>query len=64
VANQITLIDYGLFSSIEPRECVHQRWKDVDNKRMAPNILSLIQQFNNFTIFIQIQILKERSLKK
>merc|ERR1719242_2935458 len=64
LADQLTLLDYRLFSSIEPREGVHQRWKDVDNKRMAPNILSLIQQFNNFTIFIQIQILKESSLKK
>jgi len=57
-------LDYRLFSSIEPRECVHQRWKDVNNKQMAPNILSLIQQFNNFTIFIQIQILQESSLRK
>jgi len=64
VADQLTLLDYRLFSSIEPRECVQQRWKDENNKRMAPNILSLIQQFNNFTIFIQIQILQESSLKK
>ena len=71
VADQLTLLDYGLFSSIEPRECVHQRWKEVDGaakgggkKRFRSKILSLIQQFNNFTIFIQIQILKESSLKK
>eukprot|EP01084_Bolivina_argentea_P295901 509556_1 len=64
IADQITLMDYGMFCAIEPRECVHQRWKDSNNKREAPNILSLIQQFNKFTIFIQIQILQERSLRR
>jgi len=64
LADQITLMDYRLFSRIEPRECVHQRWKNKNNKKLAPNILALIQQFNNFVIFIQIQILRERSLRK
>merc|ERR1719361_3263735 len=67
VADQLTLLDYQLFIEIEPRECVHQRWKDADKAKGSQSrskILCLIQQFNNFTIFIQIQILKESSLKK
>eukprot|EP01084_Bolivina_argentea_P266544 452113_1 len=64
LADQLTLLDHALFSRIKPRECVHQRWKDANNKQLAPNILSLIQQFNNFSIFIQFQILRERSLKR
>ena len=64
MAEQITLIDYGLFSSIEPREWTNQRWAHIRSmKELAPNITSLVQQFNNFIIFIQIQILKESSLK-
>jgi len=64
VADQITLLNYTLFSRIQRRECLHQRWKDGSNKAAAPNILSLIEQFNNFSIFVQVMVLRERTLKK
>eukprot|EP01083_Nonionella_stella_P055943 147504_1 len=64
IADQITLMDYSMFCAIEARECVHQRWKESSNKRCAPNILSLIQQFNKLSIFIQIRISEERSLRR
>merc|ERR1712087_914335 len=38
--------------------------KDGSNKAAAPNILSLIEQFNNFSIFVQVMVLRERTLKK
>jgi len=37
--------------------------KKKDNRAMSPNILAMIQQFNNLTTFVQIQILREKSLK-
>jgi len=64
LADQITLLDYTLFSRIQPRECVHQRWKDASKKHEAPNIISLVEQFNAFANFIQIQILTETTLRK
>lgn len=64
LADQITLIIYRLFGSFEARECLHQRWKDDKNKHLAPNIIGMIDQFNRFTIWIQIQILREKTLRK
>jgi len=63
LADQITLMDFNIFSRIQPRECLGQAWKSKVNKKIAPNILTMIQQFNNLTIFIQCQILQEKSLK-
>merc|ERR1712228_505353 len=63
IADQITLIDYQIFSSIEARECIGQSWKNKKNNKVkAPHILAMIQQFNNLTIYVQIQILRQRTL--
>eukprot|EP01084_Bolivina_argentea_P191139 328327_1 len=63
MASQITLLNCKLFDKIRNRECINGNWKSNQNKIISPNILELIQQFNNFVIFIQIQILRERSVK-
>lgn len=63
-ADQITHMDYRIFCKIRPREFLGQAWKKKNNKKKAPNILSLIQQFNDLTTFVQIQILRERSLNE
>ncbi len=39
LADQITLMDYRLFSRIKPRECINQNWKNIKNIKLAPNIL-------------------------
>ena len=64
LSDQITLMDFSLFSKIKPRECLNQAWKKKGNKTNAPNILAMIRQFNNLTVYIQISILKERTLKE
>src|SRR5690606_32505350 len=63
LADQICIIDYNIFNNIKPRECLGQAWKKKDNKEKAPNILNMIEQFNNLTKFLQIYILREKSLK-
>eukprot|EP01084_Bolivina_argentea_P220276 373346_1 len=63
-ADQITLMDHYIFKAIEARECIGQSWKKKNNKKWAPHILGLIQQFNNLTIVVQIHILREKSLKE
>merc|ERR1712113_663386 len=64
LSDQITLMDYMIFSSIEARECIGQSWKKKNNKKLAPHILGMIQQFNNLTVFIQIHILREKTLSQ
>ena len=51
---------------IEPRECIGQCWKKEDplNKKMAPHIVAMIEQFNNLTLFVQIEVLRQRSLRE
>ncbi|ETO37008.1 Ras guanine nucleotide exchange factor [Reticulomyxa filosa] len=63
LADQITLMDFRIFSRIKPRECMGQAWKKKENRVNSPHILQMIQQFNNLTTFVQIQILREKSLK-
>merc|ERR1712228_593689 len=61
LADQITVMDYNIFSSIAERECIGQAWKK--KKEQSPNVLAMIRQFNNLTVFVQLQILSERGLK-
>merc|ERR1719206_1004704 len=56
LADQITLMDYRIFSQIEPRECIAQSWKKKNNKQNAPHIIGMIQQFNHLTCFVQLNI--------
>jgi len=64
LAEQITLMDFRLFSQIESREYTGQRFNSKDKYVQAPNIMALIDQHNMFAKWIQIQILREKSLKK
>eukprot|EP00485_Elphidium_margaritaceum_P004231 CAMPEP_0202693288 /NCGR_PEP_ID=MMETSP1385-20130828/7442_1 /ASSEMBLY_ACC=CAM_ASM_000861 /TAXON_ID=933848 /ORGANISM="Elphidium margaritaceum" /LENGTH=1095 /DNA_ID=CAMNT_0049348947 /DNA_START=39 /DNA_END=3326 /DNA_ORIENTATION=- len=61
LAEQITLMDYRIFSSIQDRECIGQSWKK--KRECAPNVLAMIQQFNNLTVFVQFQILSEKNVR-
>eukprot|EP00487_Bulimina_marginata_P010786 TRINITY_DN5943_c0_g1_i1.p1 TRINITY_DN5943_c0_g1~~TRINITY_DN5943_c0_g1_i1.p1 ORF type:complete len:112 (-),score=9.84 TRINITY_DN5943_c0_g1_i1:59-394(-) len=63
-ADQVTLMDYRIFSCIEARECIAQSWKKKNNKKLAPHILGIIQQFNNLTMLVQVQILRQKTKKK
>merc|ERR1712032_894444 len=46
-ADQITVMDYNIFSAIAERECIGQAWKK--KKEQSPNVLAMINQFNNLT---------------
>merc|ERR1719361_2378252 len=61
LADQITVMDFNIFSHIAERECIGQAWKK--KKEQSPNVLAMINQFNNLTVFVQLQILQEKSLK-
>jgi len=61
LAEQITLMDFATFSRIRARECIGQCWKK--KKEESPNILAMIKQFNQLTVLVQLQILKEKSLR-
>jgi len=64
IADQITLMDFRIFRRIEPRECIGQCWKKKGNKKWAPHIVAMIAQFNRLTMFVQIEILRQQSLRE
>lgn len=64
VARQITLIDFGLFSKIDPKECLNQSWNKEHRTEKAPNISNFIEQFNHLSKWIGTVVVKTEDLEK
>ena len=63
LARQLTLIDYNLFTSIKPLECLNQNWMHKTQKEeLAPNILAMIRRFNDVSTWVASEILKCKDL--
>lgn len=45
-ARQMALVDHKLYRAIHPSELLHLKWTKVEKSILAPNILKMIQQFN------------------
>lgn len=46
IARQLTLIEFNIFQSIKPSECMGQCWAKKEKQFKSPNILNMIQRFN------------------
>jgi hypothetical protein len=46
VARQLTLIDFGIFRKITPKELSHQSWNKENSKQNSPNVVRMIERFN------------------
>jgi son of sevenless-like protein len=46
IARQLTLIEFELFQKIKPWEFLGLQWNKKDKDLKAPNILAMIQRFN------------------
>eukprot|EP01084_Bolivina_argentea_P316159 547956_1 len=64
LAKQITLMDQYIFNKIKCRELVNQNWKKQNASELSPNVMMLIEFFNRLSVFIQIEILKQRSVRE
>eukprot|EP01084_Bolivina_argentea_P046072 84822_1 len=64
IAEQITLMDFKIFSNIKRREIVNSSWKSKHKNIISPNISRLIQRFNELTYWIQYVILTGADYKK
>ena len=58
LARQLTLIEYKLFTSINPSECVAQHWMSKKKEELAPNILKMISRFNEVSNWVASEIVK------
>jgi hypothetical protein len=67
LADQLTLMAFRVFSRITDRELLEQEWKSENKAKAtagAPNVMAMIKLFNSLTVFVQIQILREKNLMK
>eukprot|EP00002_Diphylleia_rotans_P000841 TRINITY_DN1044_c0_g2_i2.p1 TRINITY_DN1044_c0_g2~~TRINITY_DN1044_c0_g2_i2.p1 ORF type:complete len:942 (+),score=200.02 TRINITY_DN1044_c0_g2_i2:261-2828(+) len=57
IARQLTLIDFEVYSSIQPVEFLNQAWNVAKYKYRAPNLLYYIQRFNTVSKWVASCIL-------
>jgi len=63
VARQLTLVEYNLYKKIRPYECINQNWNRSDKEKIAPNILSFINRFNEVSNWVATEVLRQDDLK-
>lgn len=64
LARQLTLIEYDLYKNIKPWECLNQSWAKKDKETRAPNILAMIQRFNQVSNWVATEVVKVESVKQ
>jgi len=64
IADQLTLIDFNLYSAIKPVELLNQAWNKESLKHRAPNVLAMIHRFNNISLWAASEILFHPSIKE
>jgi len=62
IARQLTLIEFNIFSKIEPTELLDQSWNKDSLKFKSPNVLELINRANKFSFWVASQILWQDDL--
>lgn len=63
VARQLTILEYGLFASIELKELLNQAWDSETKETSAPNVTQTIRRFNQMSGWITSLIVKITPLK-
>jgi len=67
VAQQLTLIEYETFVSIEGSEFLHLNWKSEDvkqRKKLAPHIVKLVERFNLVSYWVATEIVMQTDAKQ
>ncbi|EGC31783.1 hypothetical protein DICPUDRAFT_99093 [Dictyostelium purpureum] len=63
IAEQLTLLDFDSYKSIEEIELLNQAWSKPEQKINTPNIVNMVNRFNNFSSFVSWAILRENDVK-
>eukprot|EP01083_Nonionella_stella_P218477 783434_1 len=61
IAEQITLMDFEIFKSIQKREMCGQAWKKKNRDERAPHLLDMIRQFNGISKWVQCVVLQQKN---
>nr|XP_049702319.1 ras-specific guanine nucleotide-releasing factor 1 [Helicoverpa armigera] len=62
IAEQMTYLDYQIFSSINSEEFLGQAWTKADKAERAPHILMMTAHFNHISNLVISEILKKYTL--
>ncbi|GAM22694.1 hypothetical protein SAMD00019534_058690 [Acytostelium subglobosum LB1] len=63
VARQLTLIDFEIFSSIKPSELLNQSWNKPKLRHRSPNVMLIINRFNEISQWVASIILSFDKVK-
>jgi len=65
VADQLTLIEWEMYKEVEDGEFLHLNWKkdDAKKKRLAPNVINLVERFNSVSYWVATEIVMQTDLK-
>lgn len=64
LAEQLTLIELGMFRSIREREFLNLNWKRTEHKRNARHIVKMVERFNKVSYWVATRIVRETDLKR
>ena len=63
-ARQFTLLEYELFKKVKPSELVDCAWTKKDKERTSPNLLRFTNCGNNYTYWLEQQILETENFEE
>lgn len=64
IAIQLSLIEYYMFSMIQPDEFFNQAWLKNNKEDKSPNITAITKRFNWVSLWVCSSILQCKNLKK
>mmetsp|Transcript_18262 Transcript_18262/g.25578 ORF Transcript_18262/g.25578 Transcript_18262/m.25578 type:complete len:478 (+) Transcript_18262:38-1471(+) len=64
IARQLTLIDYNLCRAIESKEFLGLAWTKKDKEKRSPNLLKMINHFNDISRWSAWLVVSEPNIKK
>eukprot|EP01119_Soliformovum_irregulare_P023169 TRINITY_DN8065_c0_g1_i1.p1 TRINITY_DN8065_c0_g1~~TRINITY_DN8065_c0_g1_i1.p1 ORF type:complete len:496 (+),score=148.35 TRINITY_DN8065_c0_g1_i1:166-1488(+) len=64
IARQLTLVEWGLFKPIAPKELLSLSWQKSDAETRSPNLLKMIRRFNDVSNWVCYTVVKELDIKK
>jgi len=64
IARQISLMEFDLFSKIEPKECLNNSWAPENRPIKAPHLNDVMDWFNKISRYASFIILNQKDDKK
>ncbi|KAJ5074401.1 guanine nucleotide exchange factor [Anaeramoeba ignava] len=62
IARQLTLYEFNIYKQIKPKELLNQAWNKQKLKHNSPNVIRLIERFNDLSVWIATSIISQIKL--